>query len=303
MEKNNIRLLLQDDEQFPYLLREITDAPFGLYLKGSLVFSPPLVAIVGTRRATNEGLRLSQKFGRELAEQNITVISGLALGIDQAAHRGALEAQTARNESGRTTCGEQGRTIAVLANGLDDIYPHQNRPLGEKIIAQGGALISEYPLGTPSLPHQFLERNRIVSGLSLATLVIEAPFESGALVTAHCAVEQNRDVFVVPGPLTNRNYVGSHQLIKSGAALVTNTEDICLALNLPLLPARSQTKNLINLTFEQKMVLNYIETAGHSLPVDKIIELTKLESHVINQALASLVINDIIKEYNGKYSL
>ncbi len=289
LDKNDARLILKEDEQYPKLLREISDAPFGLYVKGSLVFQPPTLAIVGTRRATSEGLRLAQKFAQALAEHNLTVVSGLALGIDQAAHWGAVNAG--------------GKTIAVLANGLDDVYPQQNRSLAEKIINDGGALISEYPIGTPSLPHQFLERNRIISGLSLGTLVIEAPFESGALVTARCAVEQNREVFVIPGPLTNKNYVGSYQLLKSGAALVTEIADICLALNLPLINTQNQKVGRQKLTPEQLMVLNYIEAAGHSLPVDKIIQLTKLEPHVVNQALATLIINDIIKEYNGRYSL
>lgn len=289
LDQNDVRLILKDDEQYPKLLREITDPPFGLYMKGSLVFRPPTLAIVGTRRATNEGLRLAQKFAQELAENDLTVVSGLALGIDQAAHWGTLKGG--------------GTTIAVLANGLDDIYPQQNRLLAEKIVGSGGALVSEYPLGAPSLPHQFLERNRIISGLSLGTLVIEAPFESGALVTAKYAVEQNREVFVLPGPITNKNYIGSHQLLKSGAALITEVGDICLNLNLPLINTQNQESRRRNLAPEQRMVLNYIETAGHSLPVDKIIQLTKLEPHVVNQALASLVINDIIKEYNGKYSL
>lgn len=301
--KNDVRLLLPEDQHFPPLLKEIPLAPFGIYIKGSFVFSLPAVAVVGTRKATNEGLRLSQKFGRELAEQGLTVVSGLALGIDQAAHRGALEvSQTTCDEPGRTTRGEPGRTIAVLANGLDDIYPSQNRLLAEKIITAGGALVSEYPLGTPSLPYQFLERNRVISGLSLAVLVIEAPFESGALVTVKHAVEQNREVLVVPGSITHPNYVGSHQLIKSGAALVSCVDDVFQNLNLPFKKA-GEIKKQTSLTQEQKMVLNYIETAGHSLPVDKIIELTKLEPRIVNQTLTSLVINDIIKEYNGRYSL
>lgn len=289
LEKNETRLILKDDEQYPELLRETPDAPFGLYVKGALAFKPPTLAIVGTRRATSEGLRLAQSFSQELSGLAVTIVSGLALGIDQAAHWGAVK--------------NGGTTIAVMANGLDDIYPQQNRLLAEKIIESGGALVSEYPIGTPSLPHQFLERNRIISGLSLGTLVIEAPFESGALVTARCAVEQNREVFVIPGPLINKNYVGSHQLLKNGAALVTEVADICLNLNLPLVINHKQSRSEQKLTAEQLMVLNYIEAAGHSLPVDKIIELTKLEPHVVNQTLASLVINDIIKEYNGRYSL
>ncbi len=289
LEKYNITLLLPSDKQFPKIIKEIPSPPFGLYIKGKCEFPSPAVAIVGTRKATQEGQRISQQFGYELAEQNIPVISGLALGVDQAAHKGALEIK--------------GKTIAVLANGLDIIYPHQHENLANKILENNGTVVSEYPIETPPYPVNFLERNRIISGLSVAIIVIEAPYGSGALCTAQFAVEQNREVFVVPGPINQSNYAGSHNLIKSGASLITMVNDIFDALNLPLIKDEKRQNKNINLNKEQETVLNYIENDGGSLSVDKITELTKLQPHVVNQTIAFLVINGIIKEDKGKYYL
>src|SRR3989344_6570469 len=168
---NDVRLVLNADKNFPALLKEIPWSPHGLYMRGAeLNDADKLIAIVGTRKASSHGKKIATQFARSLAENGLTVVSGLALGIDAAAHEGTLEAK--------------GKTIAVLANGLDGIYPRQNEKLAEKILESGGALISEYPIGAPSLAHRFIERNRIVSGLSLGTIIVEAPKESGALATA-----------------------------------------------------------------------------------------------------------------------
>ena len=160
---------------------------------------------------------------------------------------------------------------------------------------------SEYSIGTPPFPSNFLDRNRIISGLSYGIIVIEAPYGSGALCTAQYAIEQNREVFVVPGMISQSNYAGSHGLIKSGASLVTHVNDIFESFNVPLVK-KEKGKN-INLTKNQQKVLNYIENDGNSLNVDKITELTRLEPHVVNQTIAFLVINGIIKEDDGKYYL
>ena len=170
------------------------------------------IAIVGTRRATPDGKSTARRFAAELARAGIVIVSGLAFGVDAAAHEGCLDAE--------------GKTVAVLACGLANIYPRNNEPLAKKILAQGGAIISEYPPDMPAYPSRFLERNRIVSGLSKGTLVIEAPERSGSLATARFALEQNRDVFVVPGPIAHPNFKGSHALIRQGAELVTTPEDI-----------------------------------------------------------------------------
>ncbi|HDY73459.1 MAG TPA: DNA-protecting protein DprA [Candidatus Jorgensenbacteria bacterium] len=198
---------------YPYLLREITSPPSPLYYRGRLPErSEPLIAIVGTRKATARGKLFAKRLAQELAERRITVVSGLALGIDGAAHEGALLGG--------------GKTIAVLANGLDSIYPREHRELAVRLLEQQGCIVSDYVLGTPPLPNQFLERNRIISGLCVAVVVVEAPARSGALSTARHAADQGRDVFVVPGPAESEYYRGSHALIRDGARLITTASDI-----------------------------------------------------------------------------
>lgn len=286
--ERDVRLLLHTDHDFPPLLKEIPHAPFGIYVKGLFLFTIPTVAIVGTRRASHEGKRIAEQFSGELALQGITIASGLALGIDGAAHRGALNVH--------------GKTIAVLPTGLDRIYPPHHTELAKQILAQGGCCISEYPFGTPALPYRFLERNRIVSGLSLGTIVIEAPLDSGALVTARLAVEQNRDVFVVPGPIHHPNYHGSHRLIREGAALVTNIQDVGEQLNISFTaPTAPHTNPMFSPN--EKIIVSCITNAGKPITLDTIMQLTKLELHAANHAIALLTVNGMIKEVNGRYSL
>lgn len=297
LQERDVRLLLAADEAFPPHLLEIPVAPFGIYAKGSFQFNQPAIAIVGTRRATAEGKRIAEKCAEELASRGITIISGLALGIDGAAHRGALAACP---EPGR-----RGTTIAVLPTGLDRIYPPHHANLADDIIQSHGTLISEYPFNTPSFPLHFLERNRIVSGLGVGTVVIEAPQKSGALVTARLAMEQNRDVFVVPGPVSHPNYQGSHRLIQQGASLITCAQDVCEHLNIPFNAPCAETgyANNPNLSPEERRVLHCLADAGTPLMIDTITELTTLELHVVNQTVASLTINGMIKETSGGYSL
>ncbi|KKU14904.1 DNA protecting protein DprA [Candidatus Wolfebacteria bacterium RIFCSPLOWO2_01_FULL_45_19] len=271
-------------------LKEIPNPPKNFYVEGILPdFSRPWLAIVGTRKATSEGLRLAKNFAKELAQNNCVIVSGLALGIDSAAHQGALDGG--------------GQTVAVLANGLDNIYPAQNENLAKKILETGGAIVSEYPDGTPSLPHQFLERNRIISGLSIATVVIEAPQKSGALATAGFAASQGREVFVIPGPISHSNYRGSHALIRDGARLVTSPEEVLEDLGLQT----KELKNNATLPFggsdEQKKIIYHIESAGRPLAVDEIIILAKLEPRVVNRELALLTIQSIIKETEKGYTI
>lgn len=290
--KRGVRLLLPTDTDFPPLLQEIARAPFGLYMLGAYDHTRPTVAIVGTRRATGVGLRIAQQFARDIAVQGIIVASGLALGIDGAAHAGAL------------TGGARGATIAVLPCGLDDIYPKSHANLANEIVRAGGALISEYPFDTPSFPLNFLERNRIVSGLARGTVVIEAPLGSGALVTAKLALDQNRDVFAVPGPVNHLNYVGPHRLIREGACLVTCAEDICDGLG--ILYQKSSAANETatgNLSPHEQLVLAAIKGAGKPLTVDAIAELAALNIQAVNRAVAMLSINGILQEINGLYSL
>jgi DNA processing protein len=256
----------------------------GVYLRGTL---PPAqgVAIVGTRKATEEGKETAAEFACRLAEAGLGVISGLALGIDAAAHRGALRAKKP--------------TWAVLATGPDKIYPGLHAELGQKILEAGGGILSEYPPGSPPLPYRFLERNRIVSGLCRGTLVIEAPENSGALATARFALDQNRDLFVLPGPAKHPNFRGSHSLIRKGAELVTRPEDILESLGIS---AVSREENPAA-SPEENAVLRTLGRAGRPLDIDKIIELTNLQTRAVNQVLSFLIIKGAVKETGEGYVL
>lgn len=204
-------------EDYPKQLLTIPDPPPIIYVAGSSTILNQLqVAIVGSRRSTPEGKEVAFEIAKNLAEQEITITSGLARGIDTAAHLGALNS---------------GRTIAVIGTGIDVTYPLSNHELAGRII-QEGAIMSEFSLGTPPLPEHFPQRNRLISGLTLGTCVIEAAEKSGSLITAKCAVEQGREVFAVPGSIRNHHTKGCHQLIRQGAALVTCAQDILLELGI-----------------------------------------------------------------------
>lgn len=213
-----VSLLTLDDEAYPRLLREIPSAPPLIYVKGSLLPGDDwAVAVVGTRAPTAYGREAAYRFGRDLAGAGVVVVSGLALGIDTVAHEAALEAG--------------GRTIAVLGSGVDRPYPIRNRRLAERIAAQG-ALISDYPLGTMPVAANFPPRNRLISGLSRAALVVEAGETSGALITVTFALDQGRDVFAVPGPIFARQSAGCNRLIRDGAALARSVDDLLVDLDL-----------------------------------------------------------------------
>ncbi|MDQ3798275.1 MAG: DNA-processing protein DprA, partial [Acidobacteriota bacterium] len=207
-------VLILDDGSYPYLLREIADPPITLYVRGEwqACFDAPCVAVVGSRRCSTYGENAAAMLSRDLAEKGICIVSGLARGIDSAAHRAAVEAK--------------GKTIAVLGTGIDNVYPKENAKLVERILDAGGAIVSQFPLGTPPLKDNFPYRNRIISGLSLGVLIVEASERSGSLITARLAMEQNREVFAVPGNITSRNSFGTNYLIKDGAKLVQQWQDV-----------------------------------------------------------------------------
>lgn len=210
-----------DDTAYPPRLAEIYSPPLALFVRGTLLPEDErCVAIVGTRRATPYGLRMAEKLGRELASRGVTVVSGLAAGIDAAAHRGAMEAG--------------GRTVAVLGCGVDVCYPPQHEQLMQDIIAQG-CVVSQFFMGDKPLPNHFPDRNRVISGLSLGVIVVEAPLSSGALITARQAAEQGREVFAVPGQVGVRTSEGPHALLREGARLVESADDVLAELNLPAL--------------------------------------------------------------------
>jgi len=285
------------DKNYPSLLKEISLPPSPLYFLGELPKSSDvLIAVVGTRKASRDGLLLAKQIGKELAQVGAIVVSGLALGIDGAAQEGAVTAD--------------GRTIAVLATGLDAIYPRAHENLAREILEKSGGIISEYPEGTPALPHQFLERNRIVSGMCIATVVIEAPMRSGALATARFALEQGRELFVAPGPVSHRNYEGAHMLLRNGARIITSASDILEDLenvianhqiSLPIIH-----KNERDLTFKDEkdlLVAGAFKNSLQPLTVDKIAEMTNLEPYVVNERLTFMILRKIVEETGGRFKL
>ena len=288
LKKLGIDLILKNDSNYPPLLKEIAWPPLGLYFRGDInIIKKPAVAIVGTRKATEQGLKFAEKIASELSHKLI-IISGLALGIDEAAHWGTINAG--------------GKTAAVIACGVEKIYPAQNKNLADKILKSGGAIISEYPLQSITLKHHFLERNRIVSGLSLGTVVIEAPEKSGALATAKFALEQNRDIFAVPGPVYHQNSRGTNNLLKMGAYVVTEANDILNYLNLPenFIQEAENRLPLFN-DNNQKSIFISIKSSPSAITIDKISQMTKLTPQTVNQSLSMLIINNLVKESGGRY--
>ena len=212
LEEDNAKVVTFNDDAYPKLLKEIADPPPLLYIRGSVdTLSMPQLAVVGSRNPDPIGKEIAQDFARRLASAGLTITSGMALGIDTAAHYGALSG---------------GSTIAVTGTGLDRVYPARNRELAHKIIEQGGAIVSELPIGTEPRAENFPRRNRIISGLSIGTLVVQAAQKSGSLITARLAMEQGREVFAIPGSIHNPLSRGSHRLIREGVKLVETTDDI-----------------------------------------------------------------------------
>lgn len=290
LERAGIRLILNDDLDFPPLLREIPFPPFGIYIKGELPDQMvSAIGIVGTRKATEEGKETARRFAAELSGTGVAIVSGLAFGIDAAAHAGCLEAN--------------GRTFAVLAHGLDSVYPRSNERLAKRILEQSGALISEYPPSTPSYPSQFLERNRLISGLSIGIVVIEAPHASGSLATARFALEQNREVFVVPGPARHPNFKGSHELIRGGARLVTAAAEVLEDLNLVQASDPDAASREAFDTEEEKTIFEVLRNAREPVEIDKIVEITHFESNRANQALTMLLLKNAVEEQSEGYAI
>ncbi len=213
MEKNNIDIISIESEEYPNILRQIYDMPIYLFVKGNKsILNGMNIAIIGCRQATNYGIETAKNIAYKLALKNINIVSGLAKGIDTSAHIGTLNAK--------------GRTIAVLGSGLDIIYPKENYIIANEIVNRGGILISEYIPGTMPEKFHFPQRNRIISGLSIGVVVVEAKEKSGSMITVDFALEQGRDIFAVPGSINWRNSVGCNKLISEGAVLVQKPEDI-----------------------------------------------------------------------------
>lgn len=285
--KSNIQVLTRQDENYPKALLEITTPPTILYVKGDISGLENALAIVGTRKYTPYGARIAEKLSRELSEAGIPIISGLALGIDSIAHRGCMDGKS--------------KTIAVLGGGIspEALYPKTNQALANAIIASGGALISEFPPKSKPRRENFVLRNRIVSGIARGILVIEAPIKSGTMTTVQYALEQNRDVFAIPGNIDVKNSEGTNQLIKQGAYIVTKAEDILNVFDLEII-----RKQLDLSQFEpaQRDILQHLIQTP--LKIEQLAELTQQEVMDIMATLSILELSGIVTlGSQGEYSL
>lgn len=294
-----IKSLGVNDAEYPKLLKSIHRPPKVLYVNGSFKEEDDLaVAIVGSRRASPYGIEMSGNLAYELALKGVTIVSGMARGIDSAAHRGALKAK--------------GRTIAVMGSGHGHIYPHENKYL-YKEIAQSGAVISEFENDMEPLPRNFPIRNRIISGLSLGVVVVEAAKDSGALITADFALEQDREVFAVPGKISSATSFGTHALIKDGAKLVQTADDIMEELKLHNIePAAGDDKDFIDgriskktkayiynsLTDDERKVYKIL--SDEPVYIDDIVKDSKIDMGRISKVLLNLEFKRLIKELPGK---
>jgi len=287
VEKLGLTVLTPADEAYPESLREIYDPPLVLYVKGKIPSTWPRgVAVVGSRETSHYGLETAKKLGYQLAYAGVPVISGLARGIDTAAHLGALAAK--------------GTTWAVLGCGLDLMYPPENDALAAKIVEAGGCVISELALGTSPDKRTFPMRNRIVSGMSFGVLVIEAGRQSGALITARQGLDQGRQVFAIPGRIDNPLAQGCHQLIKEGAKLVEGVEDILSELEFLLPRASVATARPLpaDLSVEEEKVYAAIEL--DETPIDAITQATGMPSGMVSSTLLRLEMKRLVRQLPGK---
>lgn len=284
--KLNIGYITIFDQAYPTQLNELPDGPVILYIKGNAeILKEPSLAVVGSRKFTSYGKTVAYKLTRESAEAGLVIISGLALGIDTIAHFAVLDAKA--------------KTVAVLGCGLDQVYPACNLGLAKNIIEMGGAIVSELSPGTPPLKHNFPSRNRIIAGLSLGTLVIEAAESSGALITAYEALEYNREVFAVPGNINSETSFGPNRLIQKGAKLVISTEDIFEELNVEFKQSQEKAKEMLPESKEEIIILDLI--AKKDMLVDNIIEQSDLNVIEINTALTMMEMKGIIENVGGIY--
>jgi DNA processing protein len=280
MEK--IKKITIKDRNYPQLLKKIPKAPKVLYLKGKILAQEKCFAIVGTRMCSNYGKEIALEIAGDLAGAGLTIVSGLAPGIDTFAHKATLE--------------RKGRTIAILGTGLDkkNIYPRSNLKLAEMIVKKGGALISEYSPGSRGTKFTFPERNRIISGLSLGVLVVEAKRKSGALITANWAKKQKRQIFAIPGSINHLNSQGCNYLIKQGAKLVESANDILEELGLQKLNFSNETTGGNR---EENLILKALKE--EALDADKIIGKTKLPAQKVAALLAILEIKGKVRNLGG----
>jgi DNA processing protein len=278
--KREINFITIQDDKYPILLKELYDPPAILYYKGKIEDDSLKIGIVGSRRATSYGLEATAELAEGLAKSGITIVSGMAIGIDTAAHRAALDAN--------------GRTIAVLGCGIDQIYPSRNLNLVKEIIGNG-AIVSEFPIGVPPFRRNFAIRNRLISGLSRGVLITEATEKSGSLITAACALEQNREIFAVPGSIYNLNSQGPNNLLKMGAKLVTSSNDILEELGIEAKDNIQEPPKAEN-DKEEIIITILLEEPKH---IDQIIKESGLQQMNISSTLTMMEISGKVKHIGG----
>jgi len=285
-EKHRADIIPYTSSSYPKRLLDVPDHPILLYVKGALRKEDhESIAVVGTRQPSIYGMEMAEKIGEDLARHGFTVVSGLARGIDTAAHQGALR---------------KGRTIAVIGSGLADIYPRENAALADAIIEKG-ALISEFPMNTPPDRQNFPQRNRIVSGMTLGTVLIEAPLKSGAMITMEKGMSQGKKLFALPGRADWDNFKGNHALIKSGQAqLIENAHDIAFHFhNLTLFPEKSSPiSTKFSLEKEEIDIMSFLP--DREISIDELQQKTKLPIPKLSVLIMSLVMKKAVKEYPGK---
>lgn len=280
----NNHLISIESPNYPSLLKEITDAPIVLYAQGDIAtFNPPALAIVGSRNPSITGLENAKQFAKGVASQGITIVSGLALGVDAQAHIGCIEAS--------------GKTIAVLGTGIDCIYPRRHLKLAQQV-RENGLLLSEFPLKSPPKAGHFPRRNRIISGLSLCTLVVEAAIKSGSLITARMAMEQNRDVLAIPGSIHNPLAQGCHYLLQQGAKLVTKVVDVLDEFEL-VNHQPTANKDIFSLASKNENLVQFIgfETTN----IDQIVVRSGYSLERITSELAQLELEGAVVSVPGGY--
>jgi len=298
LERLGIIILCSTEENYPKLLKEIEGYPPLIYVRGEKenkgetgergIFHKKAIAVVGTRKVTGYGRQVTEMITEGLVLADLVIVSGLARGVDEIAHEVTIE--------------NNGLTIAVLGCGMDMIYPPEHKPLADKIVQSGGALISEFPLGMQAVPGNFPARNRIISGLSLGVVVTEAAEDSGSLITASDAAEQGREVFAVPGPITSSLSKGTSELIKKGAKLITSAEDVLEELGIRRGEKKGDLRNMGDLGDEEIKIIKLLE--NENLQIDEIARKLNLESARVGGLLSLMEIKGIVRNFGeGIYGL
>lgn len=293
LKKSGIETVVNGDNGYPSRLAAIDDAPFLIYIRRQAGGTDSLadltdvsLAVIGTRKMSAYGRDVTQRLVTQLVDSGVTIVSGLALGIDSVAHKTAIEAG--------------GKTVAVLAGGVESVYPPSNTGLGREIV-KNGAIISEYPLGYPCFQQNFPVRNRIVSGLALGVLVIEGTEHSGTLLTASSAARQGREVFAVPGPITSPVSRAPNLLIREGATLVESAEDILMELNINSKIQMAKSKKVLPSTKEEEKLLDLLANEG--LDIDSLVRISGMQTGNILGSLMQLELKGLVKNAGGIYSI